>query len=76
MTLQQLRYAVEVANRGSMNEAAKKLYVSQPSLSSAIRELEREIGISIFNRTNQGISVSAEGIPLLCTADRGTGESA
>ena len=42
MTLQQLRYAVEVANRGSMNEAAKKLYVSQPSLSSAIRELERE----------------------------------
>ena len=68
MTLQQLRYAVEVANRGSMNEAAKKLYVSQPSLSSAIRELEREIGISIFNRTNQGISVSAEGKEFLCYA--------
>lgn len=68
MTLQQLRYAVEVANRGSMNEAAKKLFVSQPSLSNAIRELEREIGISIFDRTNQGILVSAEGKEFLSYA--------
>ena len=68
MTLQQLRYAVEVANRGSMNEAAKKLYVSQPSLSSAIRDLEQEIGISIFIRTNRGIYVSSEGKEFLCYA--------
>ena len=65
MTLQQLKYLIEVANSGSMNEAAKKLYVSQPSLSSAIKELEQEFGITLFNRTNKGISLSSEGQEFL-----------
>ena len=65
MTLQQLKYLIEVANSGSMNEAAKKLYVSQPSLSSAIKELEQEFGITLFNRTNKGISLSNEGQEFL-----------
>ncbi|WP_151734028.1 LysR family transcriptional regulator ['Paenibacillus yunnanensis' Narsing Rao et al. 2020] len=65
MTLQQLRYAIEIANSGSMNEAAKRLFVSQPSLSNAIKELENELGITIFERTNRGISISAEGMEFL-----------
>ncbi|ASA21429.1 LysR family transcriptional regulator [Paenibacillus donghaensis] len=65
MTLQQLRYAIEIASSGSMNEAAKKLFVSQPSLSNAIKELETELGITIFERTNRGISISVEGIEFL-----------
>ena len=51
MTLQQLRYAIAVADCGSMNQAAAKLFISQPSLSEAVKELEGEIGIRIFGRT-------------------------
>lgn len=65
MTLQQLRYAIEVARCGSMNEAAKKLFISQPTLSNAIKELENELDIVIFDRTNRGISISIEGIEFL-----------
>ncbi|CAH1195366.1 hypothetical protein PAECIP111893_00680 [Paenibacillus plantiphilus] len=65
MTLQQLRYVIEVAARGSMNEAAKRLFISQPSLSNAIRELEEEIGVTIFERTNKGILLSKEGAEFL-----------
>lgn len=65
MTLQQLKYVIEVASRGSMNEAAKRLFISQPSLSNAIRELEKELGITIFERTNKGISLSLEGAEFL-----------
>lgn len=65
MTLQQLKYVIEVANRGSMNEAAKRLFISQPSLSNAIRELEKELRITIFERTNKGISLSKEGAEFL-----------
>ncbi|ALP35272.1 LysR family transcriptional regulator [Paenibacillus sp. IHB B 3084] len=65
MTLQQLKYVIEVANRGSMNEAAKRLFISQPSLSNAIRDLEEEIHITIFDRTNKGISLSKEGVEFL-----------
>lgn len=61
MTLTQLKYAVTVAGEQSMNSAAKKLFVSQPSLSNAIRELESEIRIEIFRRTNRGIVVTPEG---------------
>ena len=61
MTLNQLRYAITVAGSNSMNEAAKSLFVSQPSLSAAIRELEEEVGCEIFFRTNRGISVTPEG---------------
>lgn len=61
MTLTQLRYAITVANATSMNEAARTLFISQPSLSSAIKELEEEIGVEIFRRSNRGISVTPEG---------------
>ena len=65
MTLAQLRYAITVANSNSMNEAARNLFISQPSLSSAIRELEEEIGVELFRRTNRGISVTPEGEEFL-----------
>ncbi|QWU17971.1 DNA-binding transcriptional regulator, LysR family [Paenibacillus sophorae] len=68
MTLQQLKYVIEVAGRGSMNEAAKRLFISQPSLSNTIRDLEDEIGITIFERTNKGISLSKEGAEFLSYA--------
>lgn len=65
MTLQQLKYAITVADNQSMNEAAKELFISQPSLSNAIRELEKEIGICIFTRSNKGITVSSDGAEFL-----------
>ncbi|QNK55104.1 LysR family transcriptional regulator [Paenibacillus sp. PAMC21692] len=68
MTLQQLKYVIEVASRGSINEAAKRLFISQPSLSNAIKELELEMGISIFERTNKGITLSKEGVEFLSYA--------
>ncbi len=61
MTLAQLRYVITVAGAGSMSEAARILFISQPSLSSAIRELEEEIGLELFRRTNRGISLTPEG---------------
>lgn len=61
MTLTQLRYAITVANANSLNEASKKLFISQPSLSSSIKELEEETGIEIFRRTNRGISLTPDG---------------
>lgn len=61
MTLTQLKYAVTVAGEKSMNEAAKKLFISQPSLSAAIRELETEIGIEIFRRMSRGVVLTPEG---------------
>lgn len=65
MTLQQLKYAITVADNQSMNEAAKELFISQPSLSNAIRELEKEMGICIFIRSNKGITISSEGMEFL-----------
>ena len=65
MTLQQLKYAIAVAESGSMNEAARKLFVSQPSLSSAIRELEKELGFELFVRSNHGILITPDGEEFL-----------
>ena len=61
MTLTQLRYVIEVANSSSMNEAARNLFISQPSLSSSVRDLEEEVGVELFRRTNRGISLTPEG---------------
>ena len=61
MTLSQLSYVIAVASSSSMNEASKKLFISQPSISATIRELEEEIGINIFIRSNRGISLTPEG---------------
>ncbi|MCG7212086.1 LysR family transcriptional regulator [Paenibacillus mucilaginosus] len=68
MTLQQLKYIIEVAKQGSINEAAKRLFISQPSLSSAIRDLEQELQITIFERSNKGILLSKEGVEFLSYA--------
>lgn len=68
MTLQQLKYIVTVAENGNITEAAKQLFVSQPSLTNAIRELEKEMKITIFNRTNKGVVISNEGDEFLAYA--------
>lgn len=65
MTLQQLKYIVTVAETGTITEAANRLYISQPSLTNAIHELEKEMHIQIFDRTNKGIRVSKEGEDFL-----------
>ena len=65
MTLQQLRYVIMVAETGTITEAANRLYISQPSLTNAIHELEKEMNITIFNRSNKGISLSKEGDDFL-----------
>lgn len=65
MTLQQLKYAVTVSACGTISAAAEKLFISQPSLTTAIRELESEMGVTIFSRTNRGVIVSREGEEFL-----------
>lgn len=65
MTLQQLKYVLMVAETGTLTEAANNLYISQPSLTNAIHELEKEMNIVIFNRTNKGITLSKEGEDFL-----------
>lgn len=65
MTMQQLKYAVTVAECGTISAAAEKLFISQPSLTTAIRELESEMGVTIFSRTNRGVIVSREGEEFL-----------
>lgn len=68
MTLQQLKYIIKVAETGSMTEAARDLFISQPSLTNAIRSLEKEMHVTIFNRTNKGVTVTPEGAQFLSCA--------
>ena len=65
MTIQQLRYIVSVVENGTITEAAKKLYISQPSLSNAIKDIEEEVGITIFIRSRAGIVVTPEGMEFV-----------
>ena len=65
MNLQQLKYVVEVEREKSITAAAKKLYVGQPNLSKSIKELEQEIGATIFNRTGKGVELTNAGIQFL-----------
>lgn len=65
MTLKQLRYITAVADIGNITEAAKQLYIAQPSLTSAIQELEKEYGITIFIRNKKGIEITPEGEEFL-----------
>lgn len=65
MTLQQLHQVITIADSGSMNEAAKKLFISQPSLSATVKELEQEIGFNLFVRSNRGIIITPEGEEFL-----------
>ena len=61
MTIQQLNYAIIISEMGSLNKASEILYIAQPSLTSAIQELEKELGITIFNRTARGVTLTNDG---------------
>ena len=65
MTLQQMKYLLEVVRCGSISEAAKELFISQPSLSAAVREVEKEMNIEIFPRTPKGMQLTTDGSELL-----------
>ena len=65
MTLLQMRYILEIDRCGSMNKAAQRLFCSQSALSSAIVEVERELGITVFHRSNRGISLTEDGRTLV-----------
>ena len=68
MTLQQLKYAVAVADTRNITEASRRVFISQPSLTAAIRELEEEMGIIIFSRSNKGVTITNEGDEFLSYA--------
>ena len=68
MTIQQIYYAIVVAEAGSINKAAETLYISQPSLTSAIQELEKSAGITIFNRSGRGVTLTNDGREFLLHA--------
>ena len=68
MTLQQMHYAVAVAQYGSMNQAAQALFVSQSGLSVSIQKLEEELGFDLFNRSNRGVTVTRQGEEFLLHA--------
>lgn len=65
MTLQQVKYIITVSETGSINKAAEELYMAQPSLTSAIKELEGELHIQIFNRSGKGVTLTADGTEFL-----------
>ena len=65
MTITQLRYVIAISQANSMNEAARQLFISQPSLSASLKDLEEEIGIELFRRTNRGVMVTPEGEEFL-----------
>ena len=65
MTIQQLRYAIMISEAGSLNKAAELLYMSQPSLTSAVQEMEKELGIAIFNRGGKGMTLTNDGAEFI-----------
>lgn len=70
MTLQQIKYAITIANKGSMSKAAEALFITQSALSCAIRDLETETGVTIFLRTAKGVKLTPDGTEFLMYADR------
>ncbi|MGT2926477.1 LysR family transcriptional regulator [Streptococcus cuniculipharyngis] len=68
MRIQQLHYIIKIVETGSINEAAKQLFITQPSLSHAVRELEQEMGIEIFIRHSKGITLTRDGVEFLSYA--------
>ncbi len=65
MTIQQLHYAITIADKGSLNKASEVLFITQPSLTSAVREMEKELGITIFNRGGKGVSLTNDGMEFM-----------
>ena len=74
MTINQLSYLITIAETGSLNKAAELLYISQPSLSGAVQELEKELGIIIFRRTGRGVTLTTDGAEFLLYAKQLYGE--
>lgn len=68
MTLQQIHYIITISEKGSFNKAAEALYVAQPSLTSSVKELEKELGIIIFNRGGKGVTLTADGVEFISHA--------
>ncbi|MBQ8164569.1 MAG: LysR family transcriptional regulator [Clostridia bacterium] len=68
MTIQQLHYVITISETGSLNKAAEILYVAQPSLTSAIKELEKELGITIFHRSGRGVTLTNDGAEFVSSA--------
>ena len=68
MTLTQLNYLITIAETKSLNKAAEQLYVSQPSLTNSMKELERELGITLFNRSGRGVTLTNDGREFLLYA--------
>jgi DNA-binding transcriptional LysR family regulator len=65
MTLQQMRYLIAISNTGSLSKASETLYVSQPSLSGAVKEMEKELGMTILNRSGKGVTLTPDGAELV-----------
>ena len=65
MTLNQLKYVIALSEENSINDAAKKLFISQPALTAALKSLEEEVGFDIFLRTKSGISLTVKGSEFL-----------
>lgn len=70
MTLQQLKYILDIAQCNSITKASEKLFISQPSLSASLKEVEKEIGFAIFTRNNRGLTLTAEGSDFLSYAQQ------
>ncbi len=68
MTLQQLRYVITISETGSFNKASELLYISQPSLTSSVKELEKELGIAIFHRSGKGVTLTNDGVEFVTYA--------
>lgn len=65
MTIQQLRYVTVICEAGSLNKASEQLYIAQPSLTSAVQELEKELGVTLFNRSGRGVTPTNDGLEFI-----------
>ena len=74
MTIQQLKYVIAISEAGSYNKAAEVLYISEPSLTNAVQDLEREIGVTVFNRSGRGVSLTNDGMEFIQYARQVTGQ--
>ena len=68
MTIQQLHYAIVISETGSLSKAAEVLYITQPSLSGSMQELEKELGITIFHRSGRGVTLTNDGAEFITYA--------
>ena len=68
MKIQQLYYVITISETGSLNKAAEILYIAQPSLTSSIKELEHELGITIFHRSGRGVTLTNDGVEFVASA--------